>query len=109
MKWYSALYVKTFTQDKLNHITSDCSYKKIQATRTDYYMYTQLKSFFSNNLCEPLLCTTSATRAMYFLGYVDTALESNIQASTYPDYLTVTAKYLRRLYSCITDELYKGL
>ena len=46
---------------------------------------------------------------MYCLGYVDTALESIIQASTYPDYLTVTAKYLRRLYSCITDELYKGL
>jgi len=62
---------------KLNHMTSDCSYYKINATRTDYYA--KLKEFFSDSLCEFILCSTSAKRVMYFLGYVDAALECNIQ------------------------------
>ena len=65
-----------FYLDKLNHMTSDCSYYKIHATRTDYYAI--LKTFFSDSLCESILCPTSAKRVMYLLGYVDAALECNI-------------------------------
>ena len=66
---------------------------QIHATRTDYYA--QLKTLFSDNLCELLLCSTSATRVMYCLGYVDTAPECNIQTCKYPDFLLVTAKYFQ--------------
>ena len=90
-----------FYLDKLNHVTSDCSYYKIHATRTDYYA--KLKTFFSDSLCEFILCSTSAKRVMYFLGYVDAALECNIQTCKYSDFLSVTAKYLRRIYSCYND------
>ena len=87
--------------DKLNNMTSDCSHYKIHATRTDYYA--KLKTFFSDSLCEFILCSTSAKRVMYFLSYVDAALECNIQTCKYSDFLSVTAKYLRRIYSCYND------
>ena len=57
----------------------------------------------TNSLCEFILSSTSAKRVMYFLGYVDAALECNIQTCKYSDFLSVTAKYLRRMYSCYND------
>jgi len=52
-----------FYLDTLNHITSDCSYYKIHACKTDYYA--QLQTLF-DSICELLLCSTSATWGVYF-------------------------------------------
>ena len=41
---------------------------------------------FFDSLCEFILCSTSAKRVMYFLGYVDATLECNIQTCKYSDF-----------------------
>ena len=114
---YSALATLVAGQDGANPLTLcklyslsvlpkalfGCEPFLLQNTRYQNWILCKAKNVLSDSLCAFIMCSTSAKRVTYFLGYVDAALECNIQVCKYPDVLSVTAKYLRRIYSCYDD------